>query len=40
VLLASPYYRRRLHQELQRIHEFVHAQGGVTMIDEIYLGLS
>jgi aspartate/methionine/tyrosine aminotransferase len=27
-------------EELQRIHEFVHAQGGVTMIDEIYLGLS
>jgi aspartate/methionine/tyrosine aminotransferase len=27
-------------EELRRIHEFVHSQGGVTLIDEIYLGLS
>ena len=27
-------------EELQRIHEFVHSRGGITLIDEIYLGLS
>ena len=43
VLLASPSNPTGTSiapDELQRIHEFVHAQGGVTMIDEIYLGLS
>lgn len=43
VLLASPSNPTGTSiapEELQRIHEFVHAQGGVTMIDEIYLGLS
>jgi aspartate/methionine/tyrosine aminotransferase len=42
VLLASPSTPGTsiAPEELQRIHEFVHAQGGVTMIDEIYLGLS
>ncbi len=43
VLLASPSNPTGTSiasKELQRIHEFVHAQGGVTLIDEIYLGLS
>ena len=43
VLLASPSNPTGTSvapEELQRIHEFVHAQGGVTLIDEIYLGLS
>ena len=43
VLLASPSNPTGTSiapGELQRIHEFVHARGGVTMIDEIYLGLS
>ena len=43
VLLASPSNPTGTSiapHELQRIHEFVHRQGGVTMIDEIYLGLS
>ena len=43
VLLASPSNPTGTSiapEELRRIHEFVHAKGGVTMIDEIYLGLS
>ena len=43
VLLASPSNPTGTSiapEELQRIHTFVHAQGGVTLIDEIYLGLS
>ena len=43
VLLASPSNPTGTSiapEELQRIHEFVHGQGGVTLIDEIYLGLS
>jgi aspartate/methionine/tyrosine aminotransferase len=43
VLLASPSNPTgtSIHpQELRRIHEFVQARGGVTLIDEIYLGLS
>ena len=43
VLLASPSNPTGTSiapEELQRIHEFVHSQGGVTLIDEIYLGLS
>ncbi|MBC7547897.1 MAG: pyridoxal phosphate-dependent aminotransferase [Polaromonas sp.] len=43
VLLASPSNPTGTSiapEELRRIHEFVHAQGGVTLIDEIYLGLS
>ena len=43
VLLASPSNPTGTSiapEELQRIHEFVHAKGGVTLIDEIYLGLS
>ena len=43
VLLASPSNPTGTSiapEELQRIHEFIHAQSGVTMIDEIYLGLS
>jgi len=43
VLLASPSNPTGTSiapEELQRIHEFVHSQGGITLIDEIYLGLS
>jgi aspartate/methionine/tyrosine aminotransferase len=43
VLLASPSNPTGTSiapDELRRIHEFVHSQGGITLIDEIYLGLS
>jgi aspartate/methionine/tyrosine aminotransferase len=43
VLLASPSNPTGTSiaaQELRRIVEFVQAQGGVTLIDELYLGLS
>ncbi len=43
VLLASPSNPTGTSiapDELQRIAEFVHSRGGITMIDEIYLGLS
>jgi aspartate/methionine/tyrosine aminotransferase len=43
VLLASPSNPTGTSiakDELQRIHTFVHTQGGITLIDEIYLGLS
>lgn len=43
VLLASPSNPTGTSiapQELQRIAEFVQSRGGVTLIDEIYLGLS
>ena len=43
VLLASPSNPTGTSiapEELQRIHEFVCSQGGITLIDEIYLGLS
>lgn len=43
VLLASPSNPTGTSiapEELQRIHEFVHGRGGITLIDEIYLGLS
>jgi aspartate/methionine/tyrosine aminotransferase len=43
VLLASPSNPTGTSiapDELQRIHEFVHSRGGITLIDEIYLGLS
>ena len=43
VLLASPSNPTGTSidpAELQRIHEFVHGRGGITLIDEIYLGLS
>ena len=43
VLLASPSNPTGTSiapKELQRIHEFVHGRGGITLIDEIYLGLS
>jgi aspartate/methionine/tyrosine aminotransferase len=43
VLLASPSNPTGTSiapEELQRIHEFAYAKGGVTLIDEIYLGLS
>ena len=43
VLLASPSNPTGTSiapEELQRIHEFVHSQGGITLIDEIDLGLS
>ena len=43
VLLASPSNPTGTSiapEELQHIHEFVHSQGGITLIDEIYLGLS
>ena len=43
VLLASPSNPTGTSiapAELRRIHEVVQARGGVTMIDEIYLGLS
>ena len=41
VLLASPSNPTGTSiapQELQSIHEFVQSRGGITMIDEIYLG--
>ena len=43
VLLASPSNPTgtSIHpDELRQIHEFVRSKGGITMIDEIYLGLS
>ncbi len=43
VLLASPSNPTGTSidpAELRRIHEFVSRQGGVTLLDEIYLGLS
>ncbi len=43
VLLASPSNPTGTSiapQELQSIHEYVGSRGGITMIDEIYLGLS
>jgi aspartate/methionine/tyrosine aminotransferase len=43
VLLASPSNPTgtSIHpQELRRIHEFVSGKGGITLLDEIYLGLS
>jgi aspartate/methionine/tyrosine aminotransferase len=43
VLLASPSNPTgtSIHpDELRRIHDFVRSRGGITMIDEIYLGLS
>ncbi|AMO24616.1 pyridoxal phosphate-dependent aminotransferase [Ramlibacter solisilvae] len=43
VLLASPSNPTgtSIHpDELRRIHEFVKGKGGITLIDEIYLGLS
>ena len=43
VLLASPSNPTGTSiapEELQRIHEFVHGRGGITLVDEIYLGLS
>jgi aspartate/methionine/tyrosine aminotransferase len=43
VLLASPSNPTgtSIHpDELKKIHTFVRSQGGITMIDEIYLGLS
>jgi aspartate/methionine/tyrosine aminotransferase len=43
VLLASPSNPTGTSiapEELRRIHEFVHSRGGITLIDEIYLGLS
>jgi aspartate/methionine/tyrosine aminotransferase len=43
VLLASPSNPTgtSIHpDELKKIHAFVRSQGGITMIDEIYLGLS
>ncbi len=43
VLLASPSNPTGTSiapEELRQIHEFVHSQGGITLIDEIYLGLS
>jgi aspartate/methionine/tyrosine aminotransferase len=43
VLLASPSNPTgtSIHpDEMRRIHQFVQKQGGITLIDEIYLGLS
>ena len=43
VLLASPSNPTGTSiapAELRRIHEFVSARGGITLVDEIYLGLS
>lgn len=43
VLLASPSNPTGTSiapAELESIHTFVHARGGITLIDEIYLGLS
>ncbi len=43
VLLASPSNPTGTSiapEELQRIHDYVESRGGITLIDEIYLGLS
>ncbi|HGH4624777.1 TPA: pyridoxal phosphate-dependent aminotransferase [Enterobacter hormaechei] len=43
VLLASPSNPTgtSIHpKELQRIHDFVQSKGGITLLDELYLGLS
>ena len=43
VLLASPSNPTGTSiapEEFKNIHEFVHSRGGITLIDEIYLGLS
>lgn len=43
VLLASPSNPTGTSiepEELRAIHEFVHSRGGITLVDEIYLGLS
>jgi aspartate/methionine/tyrosine aminotransferase len=43
VLLASPSNPTGTSiapEELQRLHSLVHSRGGITFIDEIYLGLS
>lgn len=43
VLLASPSNPTGTSiapEELRAIHEFVHSHGGITLVDEIYLGLS
>lgn len=43
VLLASPSNPTGTSvdpTQLRQIHEFVHAKGGITIVDEIYLGLS
>jgi aspartate/methionine/tyrosine aminotransferase len=43
VLLASPSNPTGTSiapAELRRIHEFVSGRGGITLLDEIYLGLS
>ena len=43
VLLASPSNPTGTSiapEEFKSIHEFVHSRGGITLIDEIYLGLS
>ncbi|MES2192135.1 MAG: pyridoxal phosphate-dependent aminotransferase [Pseudomonadota bacterium] len=43
VLLASPSNPTGTSiapEELQRIHEYAESRGGITLIDEIYLGLS
>ena len=43
VMLASPSNPTGTsiaHDELRRIHEVVRAKGGLTIVDEIYLGLS
>lgn len=43
VLLASPSNPTGTSidpEELRRIHEFVQSRGGITLLDEIYLGLS
>ena len=43
VLLASPSNPTGTSiapEELKSIHQFVHSRGGITLIDEIYLGLS
>ncbi len=43
VLLASPSNPTGTSiapEELRSIHEFVHSRGGITLVDEIYLGLS
>jgi aspartate/methionine/tyrosine aminotransferase len=43
VLLASPSNPTGTsihHNELRKIHDFVRTKGGITMVDEIYLGLN
>ncbi len=43
VLLASPSNPTGMSiapDELERLHRLVHSRGGITLIDEIYLGLS